>query len=421
MLKVINKILMYLLPIIAYYYAIIHISNNTIILLATYISIIMVILYTIIDYIRIIIFKKTNLFSEGVYKFFSVIINIAFFYSIFEYSMYAGLLIIWMILSILLHEAGHFYFAVKNWVAISKFSVWFWQPILEFNYKWIKWRFSNLLFGWYVEFKDEEVLKDIKWKKHFGEIKQIIKDKWLKVNQLYIFKKLNQKLPILFWWVFMNLLIAYFSLIWFFIYEVNQNTIIHKQGYHHQLTKQQKQYIIKQEKEQKKDKDLMNYLKQKVWKTIWLWTKKINNKDEIWLSAWLEVVKWIEVTYYSLIYAINHPEYFTKFQSVVWVWKTVAKQDKIGFMNWGILLLIISIINISLFVINLLPIPAVDWWQVVKEIITHSLILWKKKPQWYISYIKIALSWFINILEYSWFWIITLYGLFLVYKDIFIN
>lgn len=417
MMKLINKILMYLIPVIAYYYAIIYISNNSIILIATYISIVMIILYTIIDYIRIILLKKNNLLWEWVYKFFSVIINIAFFWTIFNYSLFAGWLVVWMILSILLHEAGHFYFAIKNWVKISKFSVWFWQPIIEFKYKWIKWRFSNLLFWWYVEFKDEEVLNDIKWKKYFWEIKNIVEKKWLKINQLYIFKKLKQKLPILFWWVFVNFLIAYFCLIWFFVYYIqNHNDIKHQT-----LTKQQKQYLIKQYKKEKQDKGLTTYLKKEVGKTIWLGNQKINKNWLVPLEAWKEVFKWIELTYYSLIYATTHPKYFTKFQSVVWVWKTVAKQDRMWFMNLWILFLILSIINISLFVINLLPIPAVDWWQIVKEIIAHWLTFYKKKPQRYISYMNIALSWVVNVFEYTWFWIITLFWLYLVYKDIFIN
>jgi len=420
-----NKMLLYFLPIVAYYCAVLNISNNSFIIITAMTSIAIAIVVIFINLYYNIFYKskeeKEELYWENALKLASVLINIAFFVSIFEYSFYAGLLVIWLILSILLHEAWHFFFATRNWVKISKFSVGFWLPIIEFKFKWIKWRFSNLLFGGYVEFKDEEVLKDIKWKKDFKEIEKIVESRWLKIKDLYLFKKLKQKLPILFWWVLVNLLIAYFSLMWFLMYSMYNSHYIWWQA--PKLTEKQRQYLIKEMKKNKtENQNIISYLKEKVGKTIWLWTKKINwNSLAIVWEAWKELYKWIELTYYSLIYSTTHPKYFTKFQSVVWVGKTVAKQDKEGFMNYGILLIIIAIVNISLFVINLLPIPAVDWWQIIKEIIAHSLVIWKKIPEKYIIYMSIALSKTVEYIEYSWFAIITIYWLYLVFKDIFIT
>ncbi len=251
----------------------------------------------------------------------------------------------------------------------------------------------------------------------------IAKKYWIAKNQFYMTKPLKQKFWILVGWVLMNIILAYTMLlgsIWYMKQTYLQNhkkQTVNTQTKQVKFTPEQMKLIKKQIKEEKEMKEVREYLEKKVGPTIWLWTKKFKENDNIYLEWIKEIWKWIELTYYSLNYSLKHPEYFNKFQSVVWIWKVVWEQEKVGFMNIYILLFIGALVNISLFFLNMLPIPALDGWVLLKEIIAHSISkIWKDEEQ---LYYRVVLSWFINDLEYAGFILLTWYWVYLILKDIF--
>lgn len=56
---------------------------------------------------------------------------------------------------VLIHELGHLIVAVRNGVCIEVFSIGFGKPIVEWEWKQIRWRLSWIPFGGYVKPKGQ--------------------------------------------------------------------------------------------------------------------------------------------------------------------------------------------------------------------------------------------------------------------------
>ena len=109
--------------------------------------------------------------------------------------MYILIWILAFLILIILHEAGHFFFARKFWVKVYEF--WLWLPpkikTLYKDKKWTEYTLNALPLWWFIRPKWEDFKSDNE-----------IYDK-----DSFHSKPFRQKLIILSWWVIANLLIAF--------------------------------------------------------------------------------------------------------------------------------------------------------------------------------------------------------------------
>lgn len=414
-----GKLMTYFLPLVIFWYGINALTKNSFIILTSAAFLFASIIVVFINLFKFI--KSWGKLEELSWKFVlqisNLVLNIFILYLLFKVSIYVWAFVLLITVSILLHEVWHFIMAIKSWVKIREFSIWFWQPLFTIKCCWIDWKFQNILAWWYVAFIDDKILSDAAENNidinNKRELEKYLKEKNIDKNSLYLYKNFLQKIGMLLWWVLMNFLILYLSIVAFFSLSLG-NKIVNK----NQLTETQKEYIMKEKKELNKNKDIFNYLNKKVWETIWLNTanydfRKLSFVEKLKTAA-EEAYNAIAITYYSLVYTLTHPWYFLKFQSAIWVWKYVKSMDDIGFMNWQILIAIIALINASLFVFNLLPIPALDWWQIVKEILAYIFSLWNRE-----KYLNFVLSSYIWYVEFVWFRIILIFWIVIAIRDMF--
>jgi len=387
------------------YLFLINISSNGILYNILWVVLLVLLLITLLFflyhfYLQVKNYEKRNIKFIKLLKFLTLF-NIFFIGVIlYLYNFYVFLFVIIVIISIMLHELGHMLLMLLNGVKVSEFSIGFWWEIFSFKFKWIKFSFRNILLWWFVKPIDEDI-KEIKQIKEDSKIlDKILKKYKIRKEQLYIFKSFPQKISILVAGVLMNLLIAATALfIWQQIKINSQKT----------LTKKQLEYIQKINKQEKEIKPMLKYVKSKVPNSIWIWNNKAKN------SSLEELKNAIKITWYSLVYSIQHPIYFFRFKSLLGIWKDIYWMEQVHLMNIKILLLITTLINISLFLINIMPFPALDGWQIIKELIWYFTIkFWTE--EWYIRYIY---STPVIFIEYLWFAILTWYIIILIVKDLF--
>ena len=364
------------------------------------------------------IIKKREKNNDIFYKWYKKVTLLDLFFFLIISLVYTPFLFIFimvMFISILWHEAWHALFMKIFWVKLVDFSIWFWAPIYSKKFKNITFNIRNILLGGYVKPIDDEIVNDLKKIKNDNKyMDTIIKKHNIKKSELYLSKRLRQKIIILSWWVMFNLFFAIISLFLLI------NILWNKQYNEKQLTKQQKTFVAQERKKNIKERWVYLYMLKEMPPTIWLHTRSIKNADNILSNTIYETKNAVLLTIYSISYAIHNPSAFMQFKSFVWIGKTIYKLEEHNLMNVKILLMLIVLINISLFLINITPLPALDWGQIIKELIAHSArkIMDDKEENGNI-YNKIIFSKYIIFSEYIMFSIIFVYMIALVLKDIF--
>jgi regulator of sigma E protease len=167
---------------------------------------------------------------------------------------------------------------------------------------------------------------------------------------------------------------------------------------------------------------------------------KLNSKWKIWAYVWENIKINKDFTYeYWIIDSINYWVQETYIQSVLtlkWIWilwqkifspKTEKERSEaLNQMSWPIwivdfvshslwawivfLSIITAIISINLWIFNLLPIPALDWWRFF--LLTINTIL--KKIFWE----KVKLDNFENLIHIIFFIILIVLSVLIWYNDI---
>jgi len=352
-----------------------HHNNNNLILLFIVILILLLINLIVFFLSNYYVYKKKETKNEqllNIYKKLTLFTFILFFIITAFVSPFLFAFILIMFISILWHEWWHALFMKLFWVKLVDFSIWFWQPIFTKKIWKIEFNIRNILLWGYVKPIDDKITKDLwKLKENSDYINEIEKKYNIKKSELYLSKKLWQKILILIWWVLFNLTFAILS-IWMFIH-----LIWGWQQHNLHLTKSQKVFLHNQRVKNKGDKKILSYIMKKMPPTIWLHTRKLSGN--LINNTVYETKNAMLLTFYSMDYAVHHPSAFLHFKSFVWIWKDIYKLENHNLMNWKILLMVIALINISLFLINITPLPALDWWQIIKELIAHTAHqIWKK-------------------------------------------
>jgi len=340
-------------------------------------------------------------------------------YLLYANNFYVFLFVIGLVLSILLHEFWHLLFAKLAWVEVVEFSIGFWEKIAWFKWRWIEWNLRNILLGGFVRFIDDYIkefqnIKKYKKLYHTNNtekvVEMIMRNYTVSINKLYIAKKYWQKFLILTWWVLMNLMLAVLCLIpvKLNLFHVSSNETLTKK----QITGLTKIY---KENSDKELDNFRNYIKSQVPHTIWLGTAKTSDFKDI--NVLSELGKWIAITYYSFKYSFVHPEIFKYFQSIIGLWKNISLQEKYNLMNLYILLFILALVNISLFFVNILPLPALDGGVLFKEtvasVINKITSLFNKR-----IYYDIVFHKYIVYSEFVSFYVLTLFWIVMIIKDL---
>lgn len=407
-----SKILYYIIPILFLVFAIYNIVPDQDIVIKTTTSFFVIFILLFSLWLWLYNFNKKILTNNHIktYNIITILTNIVFLLLTLVYHPYVFLFIIFMILSILLHEVWHLIFFTLNKVKIVEFSIWFWEKITWFKWKWIEWNIRNIFLGGFVRPIDDTIteIKEL-WNTTKTDNKIVLSDILQKYNlkkeNLYITKRFWQKFLILTWWVLMNLIL---SIIFLFsaMHITNTNSI-------KELTHKQIEGINKLSTEYNTNKDIYKYLNKKVWNSMWLWKKTSNTNTNTVYNTIYEINKWLLLTLYSLDYAIHNPDVFMQFKSIVWIWKDIGMQEKYDLMNLYMLFLICALVNISLFVVNLLPLPALDGWQLFKELIWH--IIKKFNEAYYYNFAYSKTMFWIEMLSFYW---LTLFWIIIILKDI---
>mgnify|MGYP001773387968 FL=1 len=192
---------------------------------------------------------------------------------------------------------------------------------------------------------------------------------------------------------------------------------------------------------------LIQIVKENSWKKIWL---KINDWEFLFLEVWSDWKIWtylwenVEINEeykikYSIIWAFSNSFVETKNQIILtfkWLWIILQKifnpetpeerQEAIQSVSWPIwivdfisksitawvtfIMVFAAIISISLWVFNLLPIPALDWWRFI--FITINWLIQK-------VFGKKAISEKVEAVVHFWFFVLLIaLSIIIAYNDI---
>lgn len=131
------------------------------------------------------------------------------------------------------------------------------------------------------------------------------------------------------------------------------------------------------------------------------------------LETWSQVVltfKWLKMLLWQIFFPETPKERQEAIEQVSWpIWMVDFMTKSIS--NWITFILIIwAIISINLWVFNLLPIPALDWWRFIFIIINGFIqkVFWKKA-------INESLEWKIHV---AFFIILIIMSILIAYNDV---
>ena len=346
--------------------------------------------------------------------------------------MYIILWILWFLLLVVLHELGHFLASRYFWVKVYEFWIWI-PPKIKTLYKdkkWTEYTLNLLPIWWFIRPKWEGLSKDSE-----------IYDK-----DSFHSKPFWQKLIILLWWVFMNLLIAFILFTLVFWHGVKPLNIIPDSMYNFSAESYlfpttsfaQKLWYIKETKTEwlkalwvikniKEDKnkilslqipiqtgDIINYiwnekvyntnasslLKKYLWKKVKIWILR-NNKQYFytWTCAEDSCLLWV---FYNSDRKINQISMSLP-QAIKASLKEIKEETKLTFEALWLLYKKLSQWEIKKATEKLSgPVGAVAVWKYILEI-------WIWEYIWFLAMISLALAIF-NVLPIpalDWWRILT--------------
>ena len=165
----------------------------------------------------------------------------------------------------------------------------------------------------------------------------------------------------------------------------------------------------------------------KIWSLVWYNIKSINKDFEYKYTFWKAIKEWFIETYneskltfellWSLVVKLIKPNNVYERQEAVeslgWpiaVWNLFVNLVNEN-VKLNIILLIWAVLSINLWVFNLIPFPALDWWRFFIMLINSIIIFffWKKAIDERIE----------QFIHFIWFIFLILLSIFVAYKDIF--
>lgn len=271
------------------------------------------------------------------------------------------LAIFWLVLflSIFLHELGHLFFLLIFKVKTNSFNIWFWQIIKKIKIKNIHFNIRLIPLWWFVDFEDKKYLK------------------------LSLYKKILINLG----WIIANFLLVIIWFLWLYFITDFQK-----------LPETNKKLIFQIENCYfNPNNDYKNY---PIYKKLYVDTKNI----------FIIYFKWIN-------YIIQNKE-IKEINSIVGASNNVYKlQKKIKNISikkiMAMFFIFLILINSSLIILNILPIPWLDGYHVVKNILIWFISLIFQKPSYIIldktqKIFFIIESLWLYFLSFLWFILILL-------------